>query len=81
MYSLKAEMNFHVSPIKICYQVPLTVHIKFTTSYFNMLPYQMLVCYYSACNYINREALVGERAFLLVRQTKISINIIGEEAL
>ena len=71
MYSLKAKTNFHVSPIKICYQVPLTVHIKFT-SYFNTLPYQMLACYHSVCNYIVREACVGERAFLLVWRTKVS---------
>lgn len=47
MHSLKAETDFHVSPTKIRYQEPLRAHIKFTTSPFNTLPYQMLARYHS----------------------------------
>lgn len=54
------------------------VHMKFTTSYLNMLPYQTPVCRH---NVLVMDALADERAFVLVRRTKISINVIQQEAL
>lgn len=56
--SLKPKQILTYLPSR-CYQVPFIVLIKFTTSYLNMLPRQMLVCGHNMCNYTNSHGRTG----------------------